>query len=592
MGKSLIGLSLAACVALPAAPAMATAPATTSFDYYAEHGPSQDSKNALSRSERGRARDFFAALDRQDWARAQELADTAKDDLLSPIFRAELYLAANSPRVEREPLEKLLRDAPYIPQAAQLSRLAERRGATNISLYDAQRHLSYHKGPPVRGKPRSVKGGNSLHKHHAGAILDAIKDSNPDRAMRYFESVDDGIDDASRTEWLQRISWSYYIENQPQKALDVSSQAITGSGPWLADSHWVHGLAAWRLKDYARAEHAFHRAGTFASNPELMSAGYYWASRAAMRSGQPAKVEASLRAAAQQKDALYSLLAREALGMPLASQTVSTELTSDERKALQRSPNAKMALALSSLGRDSLADELIRHEARRANGLDHDILVKIAGQMAMPRLQAWLGHYAPDNATPTDLANFPAPSWTPVNGWKVDPALVYAHVWQESAFRTNAVSPANARGLMQLRPGTAKDMARAYSLDVSTADLNKPEVNLALGQLYLETLSKRTETQGLLPKVMAAYNAGMVPVGRWNSTIQDQDDPLLYIESIPYYETRAYVGTVMRNYWKYEAQAGISSQSAHGMAQGLWPRFPNRNGSELVRLSEVHSGGD
>lgn len=591
MLKSLVGISL---IALATAPVDATAAngESSSFDYYGNNSQAERNANILPRSEEQRARDFFAAVDAQDWQRAQELTEAARGDLLSPMMRAELYLAAKSPRVELEPLMDLLRDAPYIPQADQLGRLATRRGASDLTINDARRRLAYHAGPPVRGKPRPVEGQNVLHAHHAGAILDAIKDSDPDRAMQYFSAVDDDIDAASRTEWLQRISWSYYIENQPQKAFDVSEQAVTGSGPWLADSYWVRGLAAWRLGYDTYAEHAFSKAGAFADNAELMSAGYYWASRAAMRSGQPQKVEPALRAAAQQTDALYSLLAREALGFPIGTQATSAQLTSADRAALERSPNMQMALALASIGRETLADEIIRHEARRANGVDHALLVKLAGHIGMPTLQSWLGHYAPDDAMPVDQARFPTPSWTPVNGWKVDPALVYAHVWQESAFRANAVSPADARGLMQLRPGTASDMARAYSLDISTADLNKPEANLALGQLYLQTLSNSPQTQGLLPKVMAAYNAGLTPVSRWNGEIEDQNDPLLYIESIPYYETRAYVGIVLRNYWKYEAQAGIRSQSAYGMAQGLWPRFPGEAGDELVRLGGEQSGGD
>lgn len=594
MFKALVGMSLTSIglVSLTASPAYAapSSSGATSFDYYSAKSSAENT--IISRKEEQRARDFFAAIDAKDWTRAQQLAEQASNDLLSPIFRAELYLAAGSPRVELGPLLTLVSDAPYIPQAEQLGRLANSRGADSLTINDARRGLSYHAGPPVRGKPKQVTGNNSLHAHHSGAILDAIKNDNPDHAMAYFRAVGDDISQESRTEWLQRIAWSYYIENQPQKAFETTELAIEGRGPWLADSYWVRGLAAWRLGHDVHAEYAFHKAGTFADNPELMSAGYYWASRAAMRSGQPHKVEPSLRAAAQQKDALYSLLAREALGISIAASASSSDLTSADYGQLERSPNAKMALVLADLGRAALAEEMIRHEARRANGVDHALLVKLAGHIGMPTLQAWLGHYAPSDTTPIDQARFPTPSWTPVNGWKVDPALVYAHVWQESAFRSNAVSAANARGLMQLRPGAASDMARANSLDVSTSDLNKPEVNLALGQLYLQSLSERPETNGLLPKVIAAYNAGTVPVNRWNEEIEGQQDPLLYIESIPYYETRAYVGIVLRNYWKYEAQAGIASKSAYGLAQGLWPRFPNQGASELVRLNPDNRGGD
>src|SRR3546814_7983463 len=62
------------------------------------------------------------------------------------------------------------------------------------------------------------------------------------------------------------------------------------------------------------------------------------------------------------------------------------------------------------------------------------------------------------------------------------------------------------------------------------------------------------------------------PVARWETEVRDQGDPLLYMESIPYWETRGYVGTVLRNYWMYEAQQGKPSVSRAALAQGEWPR--------------------
>ncbi|WP_333979648.1 hypothetical protein [Sphingomonas aerolata] len=97
-----------------------------------------------------------------------------------------------------------------------------------------------------------------------------------------------------------------------------------------------------------------------------------------------------------------------------------------------------------------------------------------------------------------------------------------------------------------------------------------------IGQRHLERLRDMAGvTGGLLPKVIAAYNAGLRPVGDWNAIVHDNGDPLLYIESIPYWETRGYVTTVLRNYWMYEAQGGRkASTSRNALAQGMWPRFP------------------
>ena len=86
---------------------------------------------------------------------------------------------------------------------------------------------------------------------------------------------------------------------------------------------------------------------------------------------------------------------------------------------------------------------------------------------------------------------------------------------------------------------------------------------------------------------MAAYNAGPLPVSRWNTEIRGGSDPLLWMESIPYWETRGYVSIVMRNYWMYERQAGGPSESRLGLVQGMWPKFPGLDGAGNVRPDQI-----
>jgi soluble lytic murein transglycosylase len=202
----------------------------------------------------------------------------------------------------------------------------------------------------------------------------------------------------------------------------------------------------------------------------------------------------------------------------------------------------------------------------------------------MPTTQLWMGYNAPYGGQSEPATRFPTPKWVPVGGWQVDPALVYAHALQESVFRTSVVSPAGARGLMQIMPATARMTGASLGYTGSPTDLNKPEVNLAFGQQVMRSLRDDPSTQGLLPKIMAAYNAGTLPVDRWNTEIHDQGDPLLWIESVPYWETRGYVNIVMRNYWMYERQAGGPSESRMALAQGMWPTFPGLAGSKAVRI--------
>jgi soluble lytic murein transglycosylase-like protein len=85
---------------------------------------------------------------------------------------------------------------------------------------------------------------------------------------------------------------------------------------------------------------------------------------------------------------------------------------------------------------------------------------------------------------------------------------------------------------MQIMPAAARTM-RASWVSGNATDLTRPDINLAFGQEHLQALKNSNATGGLLPKVIAAYNAGPMPVARWNTQIRDNGDPLLWMGSVP-----------------------------------------------------------
>ena len=109
---------------------------------------------------------------------------------------------------------------------------------------------------------------------------------------------------------------------------------------------------------------------------------------------------------------------------------------------------------------------------------------------------------------------------------------------------------------------------------------------LPMGKVIKRVSARTTLTVSLLgyAVVIAAFNAGPAPVGRWKYEVRDQGDPLLFIESIPYWETRAYVGIILRNYWVYQQMAGSEASSLEGLSQNAWPRFPGMSGTAWVRM--------
>lgn len=534
---------------------------------------SKDIPSQIKQGHSDHYRAIFLAMDSRNWSEAKNLIDEAPNSPLRPIAQAEYFLDANSPRAELGPLLTLVQEAPQIPQAEQLGRLAKKRGAQVLPKLPQRRRLSYVPGAAIRSKPKAVET-SGLANSLRSEIRSQIKNDAPAAAEKILSEKRDLLSSDSLTELEQRIAWSYYIENNDRSALRMARRAQNGSGTWVVHADWVAGLAAWRLNDCITAADAFEKVARRADNRELETAGLFWGARADIKCGRPQNVQRKLQLAARKDDSFYGILAAQALGMKNGKSKAAAEFEKSDWRSLKRHENVRAAIALVEIGKDSLADEVLRHQATIGESSDHTALLKLARELSLPRTQLWLAHHAPRGFRPDAQARFPAPKWKPDGGWRVDPALVYAHALQESAFRAKAVSPANAIGLMQVRPGTAGDIAKANGRRFEKSQLFKPSTNLEYGQSYLEYLGRSSITGGKLPKIAAAYNAGPGAVQRWNSEIRDNNDPLLFMESIPYVETRGYVSIILRNYWMYEKQAGINSASANILSQNKWPKFP------------------
>ncbi|HEY4215027.1 MAG TPA: transglycosylase SLT domain-containing protein [Steroidobacteraceae bacterium] len=125
---------------------------------------------------------------------------------------------------------------------------------------------------------------------------------------------------------------------------------------------------------------------------------------------------------------------------------------------------------------------------------------------------------------------------------QLKPEIIYGVVRQESLYRTDAVSTAGARGLMQLQPETARRTARFWKRPTPAVnDLFDPSVNTALGAARLRMLID--DYDGQIPLALAGYNAGPNAVSRWLP--QETIDSDIWIENIPYNETRAYVQRIL-----------------------------------------------
>ena len=520
----------------------------------------------------------FTAIDAKRWADASALLDSTPSGPLHDVARAEIFTGKGSPKVSGEALAALADKARELPQARQLVALATSRGITALPSLPSQQELYWLGSAPRRTKLNSVAPKVAA---LAGKINPLMKTDQPNEAEAVLDAnmASLGADDLA--DWQLRIAWSYYITGDDAAARRLAEKAALSQNDSAGKALWVAGLAAWRQRDYAGAAQDFDAAARRLDDAELIAAAQFWSARAEMANAKPERVDAKLRAAARNPETFYGMLALNRLGLS----TKAADYGANGR--VEKLSNVRAALALAEIGQLERADGLIRYQARIGNPSDHAELAQVAGRMDLPATQLWLAHNGPSGAQASVSARYPSPKgWKPAGGWRVDRSLVFAHALQESQFRTNVTSPAGARGLMQVMPGTAAMMARRKG-EASTGSLADPSINMEYGQSFIELLRDMNDTGGMLPKVIAAYNAGPLPVGEWNNKTRDSGDPLLYIESIPYWETRGYVATVLRNYWMYQQQAGEKTISLSALAQGMWPKFPGLAGPQMVRLDRV-----
>ena len=233
--------------------------------------------------------------------------------------------------------------------------------------------------------------------------------------------------------------------------------------------------------------------------------------------------------------------------------------TPDQRAAFAGNELVRVARALDRVGEDARADLFLRRLARLAESpaeialiselatelRRRDMAVFAAKQLAFDGVTLFEGGYP---LLPLDSADR-----------RAEPALVLGLIRRESEFVIDAVSPAGARGLMQLMPTTAQGVARTLGISSSTARLTvDPAHNIRLGSHYLAEMVARFDGSYIL--ALAAYNAGPGRVDRWLQT-RGRPGPGIdgivdWIESIPIYETRNYVQRVLEDTQVFRLRLG------------------------------------
>lgn len=524
----------------------------------------------LATAEAAILRQVFALQARGETDAAQRAAAALQDRRLEGHILADRWLSGAAPPRPEEARAWLERhgdhpDAPAI--RVLLARLAH---AADPAPQPAEPDLT---APEEREAPAGFTRDPALDR----AVRERATAGDPEgaqRLLRAHPAMTPAYGAALRAE----IALAQFRQGRAEPAFRIAAEAARSGQDPTGRAAFAAGLAAWSLGHWAVALPYFETAARAGSGAAATRAGAaFWTARAALRARQPRHYTAWMLQAAQEPRTFYGLIARRALGLPAGFAWRADPAPEGGAGALMETAGGWRALALLQIGQTARAEAELRllAPAARGNAALLRAMLGVASRAGMTGLAARLAALAQGaDGRPRDLARFPLPALAPGQGYRVDPALLYAMARQESNFDPAAISPAGARGLMQIMPATASLVAGDASFRGAGAErLHEPGLSLDLGQRYLLQLARLPMVQGDLVRLLAAYNAGPGNVARWQSGSLARDDPFLAIESIPFEETRLYVQRVLAYSWIYASRLGLPAESLDVLASGGFPRF-------------------
>lgn len=319
---------------------------------------------------------------------------------------------------------------------------------------------------------------------------------------------------------------------------------------FLAEALWLKG---WITLEYAHdagsAYQDFYKLYGSVSTPVSLARAAYWAARAAKRNGNTDIAHDWLEKAADNPTVFYGQLAHAELHPGESLDLPSQPSVSDSAKSeFARQELPRVIRMLADQGDQDMVDRFVIHMGERATTPEEFALLAslasdinaahggvVVSKMALRKGIILIKAGWPTMPTPTNLA--------------IEPALAHAITRQESEFDSRAQSAANARGLMQLLPGTALLTAKKLGLPFAPPDIWDPETNVTLGSAYLGQMIDARDGSYILG--IASYNAGPRNALNWASDFgpppSDVEGAVNWIENIPFGETRNYVQRVLEN---------------------------------------------
>ena len=502
----------------------------------------------------------LAALGRQDEARAEalrgwrELKFDAESEAAMLAFAGAVVDAENAARMDRILWDGTRKD--------ELQRLLPRLGAADAALARARAALQ----ADSADAPALVKAVPEPLAQDAGLAFDRYDFRM--RASRYDDAAEmilsrsasaDSLGDPQK--WGKRradLARILMRQGQYQTAYRVAASHHLTGGDEFVDLSFLAGFIALRkLNDPAAALPHFAAMEGAVVTPISQARAQYWMARSYEAAGDGAGARARYERAAQHQTAFYGLLAAERLGASLDPALVDVGQAQPTWKSAPWANSSVLAAArlLLEAGDLTLAKRFLVHLSEGMDAANLSALADLALRLEQPHLALIIAKQAAERGVILPRAYYPLPDFVPDN-LPVSRALALAITRRESEFDPAAQSAVGARGLMQVMPETAAEVARKLGETSSASRLiTDPAFNLRMGSAYLADLVDKFGPAIAL--VAAGYNAGPSRPARW---IEEYGDPrggvdvIDWIETIPFTETRTYVMRVAESTLIYRAR--------------------------------------
>lgn len=353
------------------------------------------------------------------------------------------------------------------------------------------------------------------------------------------------------------------------KAYDIAQKHTLTTGSEFGQAEWLLGWLSLSANKPIQAYKHFDRMYGDVSSAISRSRAAYWAARTSEVLRDTAAARQWDRVAAQYPSTFYGQLSHAQIDS-LAPALPPSAADSAAWQTFNTRESVRAARLLKQMNRPALADAFLAKivadartqaeyemSARLARELDRPYYAVQANKDAQQKLGVFLFN-----------DGYPALSMLPSS--QPEKALVHAIVYRESMFKQDAKSSAGALGMMQLMPGTAREMAKKQGQPFSISRLTTdPNYNVTLGSGYLQQMLNRYD--GFYPLAIAAYNAGPGNVSKWIEELGDPRKPGVdlvdWIEHIPIYETRNYVQRVMESYYVYRMRFNEKPRTIHSFSR-------------------------